>query len=266
MITSLFAAQLAVTFIVGGLWIFLTVLAGSHFGSKIGGFIGGLPSTALLSFFFIGYTQSPELAARATTVFPLAVGVSGVFLVVYASVSRLGFLPALSVSLLVWCALSYLILVLHPERFGLILLVYAVVMVCAFHILENILSVRSVKNVATHAALRHMAIRSVFGGLVIMLTVLLAKLAGPFVGGILAAFPAMFIATLTITYQTQGIAYSRALTKPLLVTGMITVAGYAIGVRYLYPAAGLYLGTILSMLIASICAYFTLTVILRRLT
>jgi uncharacterized membrane protein YdbT with pleckstrin-like domain len=76
----------------------------------------------------------------------------------------------------------------------------------------------------------------------------------------------MFIATLTVTYRVHGIDFSRALTKPLLVTGMITVAVYAIALRYLYISTGLYLGTVLSILVASASAYLTFRYILPRLT
>ena len=76
--------------------------------------------------------------------------------------------------------------------------------------------------------------RSVIGGLVVSLSVLVAKTAGPVFGGIIAAFPAMFISILTISYKAQGIEFPKALTKPLMVTGMITVAVYAIAIIYLY--------------------------------
>ena len=84
MITKIFLLQLLLTFLIANCWIYLTVLAGIRFGSKTGGFIGGLPSTALLSFFFIGITQSPEVASSVTTVFPIAIAISGLFLVVFA--------------------------------------------------------------------------------------------------------------------------------------------------------------------------------------
>ena len=74
MITVLFILQLLLTLIIGSIWIYLIIMTGKYFGSKIGGFVGGLPSTALLSFFFIGFTQSPEIASEAAKVFPVAYG------------------------------------------------------------------------------------------------------------------------------------------------------------------------------------------------
>ena len=98
-----------------------------------------------------------------------------------------------------------------------------------------------------------------------MLTVLVAKVGGPVLGGIFAAFQAMFIATLTISYKTHGLAFSRALTKPLMVTGMVTVAVYAIALRYFYIWTGLYYGTFFSIAISALSAYLTFRFILPKL-
>jgi hypothetical protein len=264
--TDLFILQLLLTFFAGVIWIFLTVLAGSYFGSKISGFIGGLPSTALLSFFFIGYTQSPETASKATDVFPLAIGISGMFLVVFAWFSKLGFIPALLAGLTAWFIMSTLLVFLRPESFFINIVIYVSIMYCSYYILENILMIKSTSNEKTGLSLKHLLYRSMFGGTIIMLSVLIAKLGGPFLGGILAAFPAMFMATLTITYQVHGIDFSRGMTKSLLVTGMLTVAVYAITIRYLYPSAGLYWGTLAAIIISAMSAYFTLIYVLRRIS
>jgi uncharacterized membrane protein (GlpM family) len=98
-----------------------------------------------------------------------------------------------------------------------------------------------------------------------MLTVLIAKTTGPVIGGMFAAFPAMFIAALTISYKSHGIEFSRAMTKPLMVTGMITVAVFAIAVRYLYLYTDLYTGTLLAICLSGISAFLTYRFILPRL-
>ena len=266
MISGPFLLQLLLTFATGSVWIYLTVYSSAHFGSKIGGFIGGLPSTALLSFFFIGYTQSPELASEATTVFPLAMGVTGLFLVVFAWVARWGFFWGLTVGLFVWFILSFVIILFHPGSFSLNLLFYALVIAFAFYILDKRLQVRAIAARKKDQASTRMVQRSLFGGLIITLTVLIAKIGGPFLGGIFASFPAMFIATLTMTYLVQGLDFAKAMTKPLLVTAMGTIALYAISIRYLYVSVGLYYGTFLSIVVAAVSAYLTFRFILPRLT
>ena len=264
MITSLFLLQLLLTFAVGTLWIYLTVQAGLRFGSKTSGFIAGLPSTALLSFFFIGYTQSPEVASHATAVFPISMAISGIFLLTYAWLARRGFLPALFIAILAWFGLSFIALKLHPVHFSLNLAIYAVSMLAAFFVLENYFRLRSEPGKKTHSSHRQAFTRSLFGGFIITMTVLVAKAGGPVMGGIFAGFPAMFIATLVVSYKVHGVEFSRAITKSLLVTGMITIAVYATAIKYLYLSTGLYWGTLLSVLISAISAYLTFAFILPK--
>lgn len=138
-------------------------------------------------------------------------------------------------------------------------------MLSAFIILERFLMVKSISANKSDQQEKHLIIRSAFGGLMVMLTVLIEKVGGPDVGGIFAAFPAMFISLLTISYKTKGVEFSRAMTKPLMVTGMITLAVYAISLRYFYISTGLYFGTLLSIIVSGISAFITFRYILPRL-
>lgn len=72
----------------------------------MGGLIGGLPSTILVSLLFIGITQTPRIAAETTTLIPLIQGVSGVFVLVYLAVVRRGLMLGLTAGLGVWVALA----------------------------------------------------------------------------------------------------------------------------------------------------------------
>ncbi len=265
MLTKFFLLQLLLTFIAGTGWIYLTVVTGLRFGSKTSGFIAGLPSTALLAFFFIGLTQSPEIASSATTVFPTAIAISGLFLVVYALIARRGFMLAILSSLIFWFLMSATIVLFRWDNFFINLGIYATIMLIAYYILEKYLLIKSVSSDKSMHPKKHLLLRSVFGGSIVMLTVLIAKTGGPVLGGIFSAFPAMFISTLTISYKAHGIEFSRAMTKSLLVTGMITVAVYAIALRYFYLYTGLYIGTLLSICISGISAYLTFRFILPRL-
>ena len=146
MITKIFLFQLLLTFLTGSCWIYFTVLAGLRFGSKTGGFIGGLPSTALLSFFFIGFTQSPEIASSDTTVFPVAIAISGLFLVVFAMLARKGFMLALLSAVGFWFFLSSIIVFFRFGNFALNLVIYAVVMLFSYLMLEKFLLIKSVSS------------------------------------------------------------------------------------------------------------------------
>ena len=145
------------------------------------------------------------------------------------------------------------------------LIIYAAVMLFSYLMLEKYFLIRSIPSGKTRYPEKHLLIRSMFGGFIVMLTVLIAKTGGTIFGGIFSAFPAMFIATLTISYKTHGIEYCRAMTKPLMVTGMITVAVYAIALRYLCISTGLYFGTLISVCISAVSAFLIFRFILPDL-
>ncbi len=266
MITGLFVLQLLITFLAGSVWIFAATWSGIRFGTRTGGFIGGLPSTSLISFFFIGLTQSPEKASEATTVFPLAFAATGIFLVIYASLAKKGLTLALSAGLSAWLILSSLIIFFNPRNFAIIIIIYIIILVFNYYMLEKKLGIRSVSGGKTDYSTHQTAYRSVAGGLVMALAVLLAKIGGPVYGGIFAAFPAMFVSTIVITYKIGGAEMSAAITKPLMASGMVTIIVYAAAVKYLYISCGLYAGTIISIMISAVSAWFTLLFIRRGMS
>lgn len=264
-ILDLFWLHLILAFIVGSIWVTLTTVAAERFGSKAGGFIGGLPSTAVVSFFFIGLSQTPTVASQSTTVFPLAYGFTGLFLVFYAMLVRKGFLVALLGSLLTWFTLSALIVILDVKNFVFSLIACALILLFSYHMLESRLKVESVPSVKIHYAPTQILCRAVFSGFLIAFVVFISKFAGPVFGGIFSAFPAVFTSTLVISYQSGGLEFSRAITKPLMLTGMITIVIYGLGVRFFYPGLGLVLGTVVAYALAMASAVFTSIFIRKKL-
>ena len=65
-------------------------------------------------------------------------------------------------------------------------------------------------------------------------------------GGIAAAFPAVFTSTLVILNRSRGTEFSRSVTKPLVLSGILTIIPFCVAVRYLYPSFGIWLGTVVS--------------------
>ncbi len=262
---TLFLLRLVLTFFTGTIWIYFSISIGKKFGSKISGFIAGLPSTALLSFFFIGYSQSPHIASSAATIFPLSYAMTGMFLVIYAKYVEKGLYFALSAGLSIWFSGALILAILKPSNYLLNLLLYLIILILLVSSLKKISGSGSNINEKIIYSSSQITIRSLFGGLLITLAVLLSKIGGPVFGGIFAAFPAMFISTLAISYRSYGMRFSKALTKPLLLTGMITIVIFSIGVRYFYVLFGLYLGTILSVFLSSISAFLTLAFIQKKI-
>ena len=254
---QIFILKLCLTFVVGGVFTTLITVIAERAGSKVGGIIGGLPTTAAISLFFIGFTQTPEIAAEASSVVLLMLGVAGLFLVVYALGAIFSFSAGISTALSVWFFLSYLTVKFEISSIKITLPVFLFLFVVSYFIIEKILKIDSSGPMKVQYNSYQLCFRATVSGLVISLAVLLAALGGPVLGGVFSAFPATSLATLTILNKSGGLALTRAITKPLLVSIMVNISVYAITVRYSYPVFGLIPGTIIAYTVSGMSAYCT---------
>jgi hypothetical protein len=252
---SLFLFQLVVTFLVGSLWLTGATILAEKFGSKIGGVIAGMPSSIVIALFFIGWTQTPVAASHATVVVPLIMGIDGLFIITYAALVRQSFPLALLSSLLVWLCLSFVLVLIHFNNFGLSLIGFLGLLLVSYGIMEYVFHVKSLAGRNTPLSFSNILMRGLVSGLIITLAVAFAKLGGPLIGGVFASFPSVFLSTMILTYFAQGRAFSVSVMKTLLLSGTINATVYASAVRFLYPLFGLIGGTISSFLLSLISMY-----------
>jgi uncharacterized membrane protein (GlpM family) len=260
-----FWLKLTLSFIVGSLWVTVTTLSAERFGSKIGGLIGGLPSTVVIALLFIGVTQSAQVAAQATTVMPLAQGVNGLFALAFMLLVKRGLRPALSGSLLVWFLLSTFLYLLDIQEFWISILGWLVLLAFCYWVVERQMKLESKGRLQVSYPPAQIAWRALFGGTVIAWAVFMGKVGGPLLGGIFGSFPAMYLTNLVITSLMGGPEFSRSVGKSLLISGMVNVPLYEMIVRLLYPTIGLGWGTVIALVIISGTGYLTFQFIKTRL-
>lgn len=261
-----FVLKLLTSFIAGGLWVTLATLIAEHFGSRVGGVLGGFPSTVLLSLLFLGMTESPDFVVKATTVFPLTFAINAVFTITFAVLIFQGLGLALLGAGLSWLTLQMAAILLLPRHFGLSLMLWAILFLMAYQLLESVLKLHSHQGMAIKYQPLDLLARALLSGSAIALTVLMGKLGGPVVGSLFASFPAVFVSTLIVAYQVGGPTFARALVKPLTLSGLLNCVVYAIAVRYSYPRFGLAAGTLIATGITVVCTYGTYRWIRGRLS
>jgi hypothetical protein len=264
-----FWLKLSLGFFVGSLWVTLATFSAERFGSKVGGLIGGLPSTVVIALLFIGFTQSPMVAAQATTVMPLAQGMNGLFIIVFILLIPYGLKMALPVSRLVWFGLAtflYLLNLLNLLSFLISVIGWLSLLAFCYIVLEKWMEIPSRSQQGITYPPSQLIWRALFGGAVISFAVLMGKIGGPLLGGIFGSFPAIFLSTLVITSYIGGAAYSKPVGKSLLVSGLINVPLYEIMVRYLYPSVGLALGTTIAVVLSIGTGYLTFQFMKSRLS
>jgi len=245
MIDASTLTHLILAFVVGSLWVTIITIIAEKKGSMLGGILGGLPSTSAFSFFFIGINQSSTAAVQATTVFPLAFGITSAYLFFYAFFAQKGFRRGIVLSLLIWFTISGLIVASRLSDFALSLLGGVIISVLTYYFF-NKLKLKSLKGEKRVYKIHEIILRGIGAGSLVLLSVLLSQIGGPVLGGIAAAFPAVFTSTLIILNKSRGTEFSRAMTKPLVLSGILTIIPYSVAVRYLYPVLGIWLGTFVS--------------------
>ena len=96
--------RLLLGFLVGGVCVAATTIIAERHGSRLGGFIGGLPSTLAIALLFVALTGGKDLAIQAAGISPLAFGISGLFVQMFVALSRYGFFWSMGLSLTAWVA------------------------------------------------------------------------------------------------------------------------------------------------------------------
>jgi hypothetical protein len=262
---DLFIIKLILSFFIGAIWITSVTVISEKFGTKLGGVLGGLPSTCLIALFFIGWTQSPSIASQATSIMPFVNGVDAMFIVVFVFLGGFNFYLGLFGCLLFWLVSSFSMIYLGFDNFGIGVITCIILTIIAYYLVEKKLNVKSIDKKEMHYTIGQILFRALLSGSVIALAVFLAKVGGPLMGGAFSQFPALYSATIIITYLAHGKEFSFAMMKALLVSASVNVLVFTIAVRYLYLYVGLVYGTILAFLISLVSCYLVYLFVNKRM-
>ena len=251
--TQALAAQLVVSFVAGGAFIALLSLAAERVSPAIAGIILNLPSTMVLSFFFIGWTLGPARVAEIAPALPLTFGVTLLFNVVYvlvalrvpgkvagmavATVAGLGFWFSLTASLAYW-------------RFNQPLLStagFAVAVIIAHLVFRRL--AKDAAPVRMHFTTTDIVLRSCCAGGIIATVVLLSKTLGVFWGGMFSAFPAANLSSMLILHRSRG-AHSLSGIVRNMPIGAISPLIFLFAAAAAFPAFGTVGGTVAAFLIS----------------
>ncbi|MBU0577147.1 DUF3147 family protein [Patescibacteria group bacterium] len=253
---NLFLIQLISSFLVGGSLIAFLSFIAEKASEKVAGIIITLPSTIVISFFFIGWTLSPEKIAEIAPIVPIVGGATMIFATTYLYLSKIKLKKPYSIalcligSLFIWFAFAIPIGLLKISNLAISLTGYIILLSIAYYFL----TIRPKKK-STHVILKYSTgqkiSRAIFVGFIIALTVFLAKTLGAFWGGVFSAFPAVFLSTLVILHWHYDSSFLFKIwkTSPL---GSIMFIVYPLTAMHTFPAFGIVLGTIISYLISMV--------------
>ena len=77
-----FVLKLLLSFLVGGLYIAFVIRVSERVSAGVGGILAGMPTTVLISTFFIWWVQGTESVSAAIPMIVMGIGASVLFLTV----------------------------------------------------------------------------------------------------------------------------------------------------------------------------------------
>ena len=258
MTTELFAIQLVASFIIGGFVIALAITAGEKFGPKIGGIILMIPSTSLVSFFFIGLVNSKEYIQNIVPFSIIGMAIFMVFIGVFiAFVEKFG-KGAIGISLLVWFLLAFLALAFPITNLGIALIIFlGVYLAINIYFKKNEMIAR-VKPLTNSKIFIY---RMLFAGTTVSCVVFLSKTLGPAWGGLFTMFPAATMTSFWLMLSEYPKEFARSVALKILAPSII-ITLYATAAYFIYPLVGIYLGTIICV-VFNMCIAFIFSKILK---
>ena len=251
---ELFFLQLVISFFVGAIFIVSLTFIAERFGGFVGGIIGGLPSTILVSLLFIAYTSGVDLAANVALLVPLVVTFACIFLISYVLlVEKVGVICAITCSLFIWIACSSVFYFSKPIGLLPALIAFLVLVTVILVSLDKMhLPVSSGEKIVINS--KQILVRSIISGGIVAGSVVAAKLGGATLGAIFSGFPALFLSTMIIAVMARGVDFSKSLTKSLCQSAIYSCTVYCLAVYLTYPSLGIVAGTLLSYSMSVVAA------------
>lgn len=259
--TEIFILRVVASFLVGGLYIAAMARLSEKFGSKLGGLMVALPSTALIGLGFIAWVQSATAIKEATAIMPATVAASTIFLVVFSLCYRYGLAMAYLLGIMVWFALNLPVTILKLHSIVIALLLAAVLMSISINFFHH-QPHRTVQ--AFRSGRWTLVIRAIFAGSFIALAVICSKLLGPVWGGMFASFPAAFSAVVLIFGRTHGQEFTASVSRTMVNGGLANIV-FVTAVHFLVTPLGAAPSIIAGYMICLLFAAFSYRYIIPRI-
>ena len=244
--------QVVIPFILSATIATLITIIAERYGTKVGGIIGTLPSTIVIAFVFIAINRDVYFASRSVAVVPAEMGINVVFLFLLSILSYRSTYLAIVISLTVWVLLSSLLYILDMQNIFISLAIYVIALVFTFVVLERVKEIPSTYSVDVHYTPMKIIFRGLLAGTIVAIAVSLSNI-GAAISGIFSVFPVIFLSTMLISIREHGHDFASGIAKSMIF-GTPSILAYVTAIYFLYPACGIFFGTIYAFFISVITA------------
>ena len=240
MFDKIFILQLITSFLVWWWFIAILSLLAERSSEKLAWIIISLPSTVVISFFFIWLVLWPKSIWNIAPILPITSWAIMLFTTTYLYVSKINLSKIYSIilcaiaSLSVWLLLAIPLAIYEFSNLFLSLIWYLLFTSTAYFFITIKSKIKS-NHVPLSYSNTQKIIRAIIAWFFIMLSVLLAKVLWPFWWGIFSWFPAVFLASLMIIHWHYDSNFLFKIWKNSPLWSIVFVS-YSIFAMYSFPA------------------------------
>lgn len=248
MITTLFFIKLivAIAVVIG-----LSLLA-EHVSPRVAGILSAYPTGSAISLFFFGLEISPEFAAKSAVYNMIGLTASLAFVYFYYKASKYFrnfniFLSSL-VAIIGYFAIIWMLHFVELNKFVAIF-IPIIASFLFIHLFREIKNVKIKKKVKLNHKV--LFLRALFAASIILLITSIPHLVGSTWAGLFSAFPTTLFPLMLIVHYTYDTKHVHTIIKNVPV-GMFSLILYSLVISIVYPIYGIYWGTIISFIVATI--------------
>ena len=227
-------------------------LVAERVGPKAAGLLSGYPMGAAIVLFFYGLEISPKFASESAIYTLVGLIATQSFMYFYYKASlyfrKLNMLCSTAVSLSGFFLISWLLHFVTLNRLSALLIVTLSLFVF-LHLFKRIENVKIENRIRLTYTI--ILARAILAASMMLIVIGVAKLVGTKWAGLFSAFPATFLPLILIVQFTYGKEHVHTIIKNVP-RGLGAVIIYALAVSFVYPAFGVYIGTVLAFIAATI--------------
>lgn len=258
-----FALRVAASFLTAGLVVTLAGWLAERLGPRAGGLLAALPSLVIVAYLFIGLQEGGAFVSDAANAFPSTMAANVLFLGAFALLAPLGLARAALGAFPLWAASLVLLertalAAVYGAGFTVYLGTLAAA-AAAFHLTRHHpTAAPSQANPHVPTTPRLRALRFLLAGTAAATALLLARTAGPTIGGLASGAPVIFASTMIFTHRSLGPGATRRIGGAMIGGSFTPVAFAWIAGRvfpHLTPATAALASVALTVPVAALVAW-----------
>jgi len=223
-----------------------------HVSPRAAGLLAGYPAGAAITLFFIGMDVSPEFASDSAVYTMMGLVATQAFVFCYFKATlyfkKFSIVTSSALAVVGYGMVIWLLHYISLNKFWATLIPIASMMVFIYLF-------RKIKNATIRERVKLtpgiLLLRACLAGIIILIIIGTAKSVGSRWAGLFSAFPSTLFPLILIVHLTYDKAHVHTIIKnfPLGLGSLIT---YCLCVSIVYPASGIYVGTLISLAAASV--------------